>query len=46
MEFKEVEIFVQDFLESWDQAVPRSFVIKELTRSIAEFDDLYRLLAQ
>jgi hypothetical protein len=38
--------FIRAYLSNSGMERPRSFVVEELAKSIAEFDDLYRLLAQ
>lgn len=38
--------FIRAYLSNSGMEQPRSFVVEELAKSIAEFDDLYRELAK
>lgn len=46
MDLEQVVEFIEAFLNDSAMEAPRSFVVEELAKSIAEFDDLYRELAK
>ncbi len=46
MDLEQVVEFIEEFLNDSAMEPPRSFVVEELAKSVAEFDDLYRELAK